>query len=139
MVTDGVITFIGQSPQYWQNHTIINEGGLAYFLLAGGPVVYIGGSLLYFLLCYWLVSWLKQPLNIMLAIALTIGHSWGSSTWLIQLFYSWTGSSGSIGTRPLLLLPWVLLIAYFVLISICVGAALTQYIRNQQQKIVGSV
>src|SRR5579864_7182458 len=110
MMTDGVITFLGQSPLYWQNHNIVNEGGPAYFLLVIGPLVYIGGSLLYFILCYCLVFWLKQPLNIMLALALTIGHSWGSSTWLSPLFSRWLEQLGVVGTRSLFLFQWTLLV-----------------------------
>jgi hypothetical protein len=59
-----------------------NEASPACFFLAIHPMVYVGGSLLYLVLCHWFFYRLKHPLNMMLAVALTVGHSWGSSIWL---------------------------------------------------------
>jgi hypothetical protein len=127
MVTDGVVPLVGQGPSYWQSYSNVNEGGPAYFLLATHPLAYVGGSLLYLAFCYWLVHRLKHPLNIMLAVALTVGHSWGSSSWLGL----WLEQAGFITTRSLLLLQWTLLVGYFALVGVCAGLSFAQYMRSK--------
>ena len=131
MATDLINTLVGQSSLYWQNYKNASEGSPGYFLLTIHPLVYVGAALLYLALCFWLSSWLKHPLNIMLAAALTAGHTWGSSTWFIR----WMYLAGFESTRPLILLQWSIMIVYFVLIGICAGAALTQYMRVYQNKV----
>lgn len=131
IATDGIVTLVGQGPSYWQSYRNVNEASPAYFFLAIHPLVYVGGGLLYLALCYWLVSRLRHPLNMMLAVALTVGHSWGSSTWLGL----WLERAGFTATRSLILLQWSLLIAYFTLVGLCAGASLAQYMRVYQKKI----
>lgn len=130
MVTDGVVTLVGQDRSYWQGFHNVNEGGPAYFLLAANPLVYVGGSVLYLALCCWLVYRLKYPLNLMLAMALAVGHSWGSSTWLS----SWMEQAGFLTTRPLILLQWTLLVGYFTLVGVCAGISFALYMRAYQEK-----
>ena len=135
VVTDCVVTLVGQASTYWQNNSGVNEMGPAYFLLAAGPLVYIAGSILYLALCCWLVSRLKHPLNIMLAMGLTVGHTWGSSTW----FSRWMEQAGWLATRPLILLQWTLLVAYIALVGICVGISFARYMSIYQAKARSSV
>ena len=131
MVTDGVVTLVGQDRSYWQGYHNVNEYGPAYFLLATNPLVYVGGSLLYLAFCCWFVYRLKHPLNIMLAVALAVGHSWGSSTWLGLLFEQ----AGFLTTRSLILLQWTLLVGYFALVGVCTGISLALYMRVYQEKV----
>lgn len=130
MVTDGMVTLVGQGPSYWQSYSNVDEASPAYFFLAIHQRMYVGGSLLYLALCYWLVYRLKHPLYMMLAVALTVGHSWGSSTWLGL----WLERAGFTTTRPLLLLHWSLLVGYFALVGICAGVSFAQYMRVYQKK-----
>ena len=130
MATDLIVTLVGQGPKYWHDYSQVNEMSPGYFLLAIHPLAYVGGALLYLALCYWLVSRLKHPLNIMLAVGLAVGHTWGSYTW----FNMWLNPPNSTFTISRSLPQWTLMIAYFVLIAICAGAALAQYMRVDQQK-----
>jgi hypothetical protein len=135
MLTDGVVTLVGQAPSYWQHNSRVNEMGPAYFLLAAHPLVYVGGGVCYLVFCCWLVSRLKHPLNIMLAMALTIGHSWGSSTWLSL----WLSQAGFMETRSLILLQWSFLVAYFVLVAICVGISFARYMSIRQETVAREI
>jgi hypothetical protein len=130
IVTDGVFTLVGQNASYWHGYRNVNEGGPAYFLLAAHPLVYVAGGLLYLAFCSWLVYRLRHPLNILLAVALTIGHSWGSSTWLIM----WLERAGFMATRLLILLQWTLLIGFFVLVAVCAGLSFAQYMRIYKER-----
>ena len=135
MVTDGVVTLVGQDSSYWQGYHKVNEGGPAYFLLATNPLVYVGGSLLYMALCCWLVYRLKYPLNLMLAVALTVGHSWGSSTRLRPWLDLWLGQAGFLSTRSMILLEWTLLVGYFALVGVCAGISFALYMHVYQEKV----
>ncbi len=132
LLTDEVLTLLGQDPFYWQSYHSANEISPAYFFLATHPILYILGAILWLLASYWIVKWLKYPLNMMFAIACIAGHGWGSTSWLERML----GNANllSIANRPLIVFSWALLVLYFVLIGVCAGLSFFAYIRDHQKK-----
>src|SRR5713226_7946631 len=119
LVTDTIVTLLGQDASYYQSYNTANELGPAYFFLTTHPIIYILGAIVWITFLYWLVKRLKHPLNMMLAFGFMVGHGWGSSTW----FTRWLGNAGFLNTtnRALVLLSWMLMVFYFGLIGVCAG------------------
>src|SRR5437899_12115617 len=117
LLTDSIVTLLGQDALYYRSPSTANEMGVAYFFLAAHPVIYIVGAIVWITILYWLVKQLKHPFNMMLAFGLMAGHSWGSSTW----FTSWLAKAGWLSTtnRRLVLLSWMFMVFYFGLVGIC--------------------
>jgi hypothetical protein len=127
--TDATFTLLGQGPSYWRDHRLADEVSPSYFFLAIHPVAYIAMAMIGSALLYWLVRHLREPLNIMLALAFVGGSTWGSSTWLQPRFEK-VLSSGVI-YQEALLFGWGLLTIYFALVGILAGFCFVLYMQQR--------
>lgn len=126
MLTDGIMTLVGQSPSYWSNFKSANEMSPAYFFMAAHPLLFILGGVAWFIGLYWLFLRLKHPFNLMIACTFITGNTWGSTSWITKLMRD----NGFLVTtnRFSILLSWTVLIIYFVVIGILAGFSISQYI-----------
>jgi hypothetical protein len=123
-LVDGVVTLVGQGPEYWSNR-IVNEASPAYYFLYYSPWLFILGSVVWFMFWYWAIKKLKEPLNLFLMFLFIAGHSWGSSSWIWYLlekynFYSALDQSSVI-------FAWCIAIVYFMLIALFATYSLRIY------------
>lgn len=122
MLLDLIFTLLGQSKYYWQNFSLFNEASpLGVLLLSLHPGYFILFFVFYLLFVLFLTVNLKRPLNIIVAISFFLGHVWGSSSWVPNLFYQYV----SINIDR-----WYLTIGYFIII-----AAISGFCINKWQEI----
>jgi hypothetical protein len=123
MVLDLVFTLIGQSQDYWRNFQFFNEANpLAGFLLSHHPALFVLFFFIYLVFILFLTVNLKKPFNLILYIFFFLIHSWGSSSWLSELFFSYQANYLS---------DWYLHIGYFVFISLVSGFSLNLWLKNR--------
>jgi len=123
MVLDLVFTLIGQSQDYWRNFQFFNEANpLAGFLLSHSPAIFILFFCAYLIFILFLISNLKKPFNLIFYIFFFLIHSWGGSSWLSELFFSYQANYFT---------DWYLSMGYFVLISLVSGFSLSLWLKNR--------
>lgn len=123
MFLDLIFTLIGQSQDYWRNFQFFNEANpLAGFLLSHHPALFFLLFCVYLILILFLVVNLKKPLNLIFYIFFFLIHSWGSSSWLSELLFSYQANYSS---------DWYLNIGYFIFISLASGFSLTLWLKNR--------
>ncbi|MCX6760618.1 MAG: hypothetical protein NTZ84_00720 [Candidatus Nealsonbacteria bacterium] len=123
MVLDLVFTLIGQSQDYWRNFQFFNEANpMAGFLLSHHPALFVLFFCIYLILVLFLVVNLKKPFNLIFYIFFFLIHSWGSSSWLSELFFSFQADYLS---------NWCLNIGYFIFISLVSGFSLSLWLKNR--------
>ena len=129
IVLDTTLTLIGQDASYWRNFKTANEMAPVYFILAYSPIVFIIGSFFWYVFLYWLVKKLKEPLNLILALSLIVGHTVGSTSWIRKMLIE----SGTylIGDRTSMTYSWLILVGYFMLVGIIGGLAVNSYIKDR--------
>ena len=132
LFVDTTITLVGQDASYWRNFTMANEMAPVYYILAYSPIVFIVGSLLWYMFLYWLVKKLKEPLNLILVLSLMVGHTVGSSSWIRKILLE----SGIyvIGDRTSTTFSWIILVGYFVLVGVIGGFAISSYMKLRRQE-----
>lgn len=128
-LVDSVVTLLGQPPQYWQPQRVVNEASPIYYFLLVSPWLYFFASLLWFAFWYWVIRKLKEPLNIFLMFLFTIGHSWGSSTWIIR-FLKQVGLF-QYGDQISEMIGWIIIILYFSIVGILATKFLIIYIKSR--------
>ena len=129
-LTDGLITLLGQSSQYWNGGKTVNEASPAYFFLLASPWVYSIGVILWFIFWYWVFKKIKEPFNLFLMFTFIAAHSWGSGGW-IKKFISENGFY-TIENQVRMFLGWGLIIAYFFLIAVSATYCLRIYLKEQR-------
>lgn len=132
MLTDGIMTLVGQNPSYWTNYQSANEMSPAYFFMAAHPLLFILGGIIWFVGLYWLFLKLKYPLNLMLACTFIAGNTWGSISWITKMMkdYGFLISTD----RFTILFSWTVLVLYFLVIGVFAGLSISQYINNFRGK-----
>ena len=128
MILDLVFTLLGQPPSYWQNYNLFNEGSpLGIILLSIHPAYLILFFILYLLFVLFLITNLKKPLKIIVALSFFLGHIWGSVSWIPVLLYNFS---------QIQIDGWYLSIGYFIIISIVSGFCINKWLKtkNEQQK-----
>ena len=131
LLADTTLTLVGQDASYWKNFKTANEMAPVYFILAFSPIVFIVGSLLWYVFLYWLIKKLKHPLNLIVALSLMVGHTVGSQSWIKKILYD----SGIyvIGDRGSTNVAWLILVGYYVLVGTVASLAISAYIKNRIQ------
>lgn len=123
MVLDLAFTLIGQSQDYWRNFQLFNEANpFAAFLLSHNPALFVLYFCVYIFIVLLLVVNSEKPFNITLYIFFFLIHSWGSSSWLSELFFSYQANYAN---------DWYLNIGYFILISLASGISLNLWLKNK--------
>jgi hypothetical protein len=81
---DQTITLVGQSSQYWAGrYHYANEGNpLFCWLLQRHPLAFEAGIAVWILLFGGLIVLLPRRAAMVVSIAIVLGHSWGTATWL---------------------------------------------------------
>lgn len=128
MIADGTLTILGQDVSYWTNNKLANEASPAYFVMAFSPVLFILGSLAWYVFMYWLIKRIKHPFNLMFTVALIAGHTWGSAGWMSKILRESLYLDFTL--RSHILFSWSIKIIYFALIGIIAGLSITQYIKS---------
>ena len=127
MLFDLIFTLVGQPEIYWEKYTFVWEGSpLGHSLLSLHPGYFILFFIIYLLFVLFLVTNLKRPLNIMVAIGFFLGHSWGSASWVPEIFV-FLPSLGLYSN-------WYYTIFYFIFLAIisgfCINKWLIKYEKN---------
>lgn len=124
MLCDCAFTLLGQSKKYWNNYEKFNEASpLGAFLIAEHPLYFVLAFAAYVIVIHYLVVNLPRPFNVMIAIAVFLGHAWGSLTW-----------APTIAKRYLNLDygEWYTTIAYLILLAIITGFVVNKKVLKQR-------
>ncbi len=132
-LTDGVVTLLGQGSQYWNVNRTINEASPAYYFLLVSPWLFLFGSIIWFIFWYCLIRCLKEPYNLFLMFLFLVGHSWGSSSWIMKLLKD--NNFYTLNNQPSIIFSWSLIIFYFALISIIAASCLRIYLRLKPKSL----
>ncbi len=125
MILDLVFTLVGQPKYYWGNYLFLSEGSpLGKVLLSWHPAYFVLFFILYLLFVLFLITNLKKPLNIIVALSFFLGHIWGSASWIPVLLYHF--SQISVGS-------WYLTIGYFIIISIVSGFCINKWLKIKKE------
>ena len=86
---DAVLTLRGQSAEYWAgNYARVNElSPTFHHLLAYHPLAFVAGILAWLLIFGTIILLLPRMLALAMSLAVTIGHTWGATTWLLHRFH----------------------------------------------------
>lgn len=121
MLLDLIFTLVGQPEIYWQKYIFVEEGSpLGHSLLSFHPGYFILFFIIYLLFVLFLVTNLTRPLNIMVAIGFFLGHSWGSASWVPEIF-AFLPSLGLYSN-------WYYTIFYFILLAIITGICISEWL-----------
>jgi len=126
---DSAITLLGQTPQYWSHQRIVNEASPVYYFLLVSPWLYIIGSIIWFAIWYWIIKKIKEPFNFFLMFLFIIGHSWGSSTWILR-FLREQGLFQN-GDQFSQMIEWATMILYFSIVGLFASYFLLIYLRKE--------
>ena len=129
MLTDGIVTLLGQDKTYWKNHRSANEASPAYFFMAIHPILYILGAIVWFIGLYLVFLQIPHPFNLIVALGFIAGNSWGSSSWIAQILRKKCVYSQS--NRTSILLFWSILVLYFLLIGAFATIFLSLYFEQK--------
>lgn len=124
-LTDGVVTLLGQSKQYWNSNRVVNEASPAYYFLLASPWIYLLGAIIWFIFWYWLFKKFHEVLKLFFMFLFIAGHSWGSSSWIMKIFKD--NGFYSIGNQNSIIIVWFILILYFVSIALIATSCLRLY------------
>lgn len=125
MIMDGVMTLVGQEKTYWKNFKTVNEASPAYYFLIIHPYLFLVGGIFWFILMYWLIKLLNQPVNVILSCLFIAGHSWGSTSWLQKILRR--NNILNPKNRSSILLSWFILVLYFLIIGVTAGISFSFY------------
>ena len=82
-VLDASLTLAGQASSYWSTRSPINEvNPVGYWFLSVHPLFFAFGIALWIALYGAAILFLPKYVALVLATAVTLGHTWGASTWL---------------------------------------------------------
>lgn len=129
-LTDGIITLVGQTPEYWSNKTV-NEASPAYYFLLASPWLFILGSIIWFVFWYWIFKKIKEPISLTLMFLFIAGHSWGSTSWIWNLMKR-NGIYIS-GNQTSIMLAWFIPLIYFLLIGLFATYCLRIYMNDRKK------
>lgn len=129
-LTDGIITLLGQSPEYWTG-SVANEASPAYYALVISPWLFALGSVFWFVFWYWVFKIIREPLNLFLMFVFIAGHSWGSSSWIWEIMKRSRVYTSDNQTS--VIFAWSLVAAYFLLIALLATYCLRIYINERKR------
>ena len=130
LVADTTLTLVGQDASYWSDFTTANEAAPLRFLLTTHPALFVFVSLAWYAVLYWLIKKLRDPLNLMIAISLMVGHTVGSESWIVKILLSQTAIL-EMNRRTAVTMIWSITVGYFLLVGIFGGLALSAYLRQR--------
>lgn len=86
-LADGSLTVLGQSEMYWSNFLVVNEASPGFgALLEAGPWMLAGGAVVWMAaFCLLIIAAPPTP-ALIISIAVALGHTVGSGSWLFEHF-----------------------------------------------------
>ncbi|WP_307453768.1 MULTISPECIES: hypothetical protein [Microbacterium] len=85
-MTDSASTLLGQSATYWSDPATGHENNPMFaWLLHAGPGWFIVGKLVWCAVVIGVVTMLPGVLSLLVAVAVSIGHTYGALTWMITV------------------------------------------------------
>lgn len=85
-LTDSMSTLLGQSATYWSDPATGYENNPMFaWLLHAGPGWFIVGELIWCAVIIGVVTLLPGILSLIVAVAVSIGHTYGALTWIITV------------------------------------------------------
>lgn len=85
-LTDSVSTLLGQPATYWSDPATGYENNPMFaWLLHAGPGWFIVGELVWCAVIIGVVTALPGVLSLLVAVAVSIGHTYGALTWIITV------------------------------------------------------
>ena len=83
---DQAVTLWYQSASYWRDYSGFadEENPHGRWLLQRHPLAFVAGVLLWAILFTAAIHWLPRRAAMTTALAVTIGHVWGSCTWILN-------------------------------------------------------
>lgn len=128
-LVDGVVTILGQNPEYWTMKAV-NEASPAYYALIISPWLFGIGSVFWFAFWYWVFKKLKEPLNVFLMFLFIAGHSWGSSSWIWKIMK--VNNLYAPANQVSVMIAWGIIIVYFSLIALVATYSLKIYMQERR-------
>ncbi len=124
---DMSLTLFGQN--FSQTKTI-NEASPAYYFLRLSPYLFLFGSVIWFILQYFVFLKIRNSLKLFLSILFISAHSWGSASWFWKLakYNNLYQSQNQISV----ILVWSLVILYFALIAYFAQLCFIKYFQNKK-------
>ncbi len=85
-IVDGTLTLAGQSASYWAgNYGQVNEISPTFnHLLSYHPLAFAAGLLGWIVVLCGMILLMPQTLALTTSIAVTVGHTWGAMSWLLN-------------------------------------------------------
>lgn len=120
-VLDMSFTLLGQDAKYWGNYKFVNEASPVWVILATHPLLFVLGSIVWFVMWYLIYKKLKFPVNLMVTIGFIAGHSYGAISWINRMI-KLSGINPYNG--------WYIDIVYFVFLGIVCGKLISYYLRK---------
>ncbi len=117
MGLDFCFTLVGQPNCYWEglHNSCVETSPIGRAFLKAGPEYFISAYVVYVVIVCLMVGRLRDFIDTAFVMGLIMGHAWGSSTWLPNMFY--TLFRFDLGPEDL----WYLHVGYFMFISILCG------------------
>lgn len=84
MILDEVATLLGQSSEYWTDHSQFNEA-FPFSWIVKGPWWFTLQGAAYAVGVMLLLYFLPKKFSLYLGLLAFIGHAWGSSSWIWRL------------------------------------------------------
>lgn len=125
--SDMSLTLFGQN--FSQSKTL-NEASPAYYFLLVSPWVFLLGSILWFVIWYYIFLKINNSLKLFLSILFISAHSWGSASWLWKLA-RYNNIFDSQNQASVMLI-WSLVILYFTFIAYLAEICFTKYFQNKK-------
>ena len=123
---DGIVTFLGQGKEYWSVTRTVNEASPAFYFLKSSPLLFIFGSIIWFVSWYLFFDKFKhEQIKLWLALIFLVGHSWGSGSWMVKFFKDW--GVWTVDNVLLTNLMWAVLVGYFGIIAFFASKSLSVY------------
>jgi hypothetical protein len=133
---DATLTLCGQSEAYWAGigtrytdgitslHSYgssVNEvSPTSCYLLSLHPLAYVAGTILAMLVLCSLIMLLPGTLALVTCLAVTLGHTWGATTWLSRFQYGYQIGNG-----------------FFLVVAVLLAAGIqTWYAERQPQSLL---
>ena len=134
MLTDGIVTLLGQEKSYWKNYKSTKEASPAYFVMVIHPTLFILASIIWFIGLYWIFPKIPYPINLIVACGFIAANSWGSAGWTGYMLGK--KKVYTPDNRLSILLYWSILVLYFFLIGILATIFLSVYFQKLYQSSI---
>ena len=87
MLTDAIVTLVGQPPNFWRDSKSVNEGEpIVRFFLSHGVIPYVVVGALYVAGVLFLASITPRRIGLTILFFFLLEHFWGATSWFMYHF-----------------------------------------------------